>query len=104
MPSYPASASQFLGQTIDNGALRIEVILGAGSFGVVYRAVDTKTGVQYAVKRVKKEGNEIIKLARDRSMPMSRPTPTFSPSIVKSTRAVTPSTYTIFAPAIFTRS
>src|SRR6266702_1715601 len=58
MPSYPASASQFLGQTIDNGALRIEVILGAGSFGVVYRVVDTKTGVQYAVKRVKKEGNE----------------------------------------------
>ena len=58
MPSYPASASQLLGQTIDNGALRIEAILGAGSFGVVYRAVDTVAGVQYAVKRVEKEGNE----------------------------------------------
>ena len=58
MPSYPASASQFLGQTIDNGALRIEAILGAGAFGVVYRAVDTETGLQYAVKRVEKEGNE----------------------------------------------
>ncbi|KAI9448692.1 kinase-like protein [Lactarius psammicola] len=58
MPSYPASASQFLGQTIDNGALRIEAILGAGAFGVVYRAVDTVTSVQYAVKRVEKQGNE----------------------------------------------
>lgn len=51
---YPASATRFLGQTIDNGALRIEVILGAGSFGVVYRAVDTRSGAYYAVKRVEK--------------------------------------------------
>ncbi|KAH9016888.1 kinase-like domain-containing protein [Lactarius hengduanensis] len=58
MPSYPASASQFLGQSIDNGALRIETILGAGAFGVVYRAIDIQTGAQYAVKRVEKEGNE----------------------------------------------
>ncbi|KAI0302457.1 kinase-like domain-containing protein [Multifurca ochricompacta] len=57
MPSYPARASQLLGQTIDNGALRIEAILGAGAFGVVYRAVDTQTGVQYAVKRVEKDGS-----------------------------------------------
>ncbi|KAH9079689.1 kinase-like domain-containing protein [Lactarius deliciosus] len=58
MPSYPASASQYVGQTIDNGALRIESILGAGTFGTVYRAVDTRTGVHYAVKRVKMEGPE----------------------------------------------
>ncbi|KAH8984154.1 kinase-like domain-containing protein [Lactarius hatsudake] len=58
MPSYPASASQFLGQTIDNGALRIDAILGAGAFGVVYRAIDIETGAQYAIKRVEKEGNE----------------------------------------------
>ncbi|KAF8491525.1 kinase-like domain-containing protein [Russula emetica] len=51
---YPASATGFLGQTIDNGALRIEAILGAGSFGVVYRAVDTFSGAHYAVKRVEK--------------------------------------------------
>ncbi|KAF8484049.1 kinase-like domain-containing protein [Russula ochroleuca] len=51
---YPASVSQFLGRTIDNGALKIEAILGAGSFGVVYRAVDTKSGEYYAVKRVEK--------------------------------------------------
>ncbi len=51
---YSASATQFLGQVIDNGALRIEAILGAGSFGVVYRAVDTRSGAYYAVKRVKK--------------------------------------------------
>ena len=54
MPSYPASVSQLLGQTIDNGALRIEEILGAGSFGVVFRAVDTQSGAHYAVKRVEK--------------------------------------------------
>ncbi|KAH9058257.1 kinase-like domain-containing protein [Lactarius vividus] len=58
MSSYPASASLFLGQTIDNGALRIDAVLGAGAFGVVYRAIDTETAVQYAVKRVEKEGNE----------------------------------------------
>jgi serine/threonine protein kinase len=58
MPWYPASASQLLGQTIDNGALRIEAILGAGSFGVVYRAVDTQTAVKYAVKRVEKAGSD----------------------------------------------
>jgi serine/threonine protein kinase len=51
---YHASVSRLLGQTIDNGALRVEAILGAGSFGVVYRAVDTKSGVHYAVKRVEK--------------------------------------------------
>jgi serine/threonine protein kinase len=55
---YPTSASQSLGQTIDNGTLTIVSILGAGSFGVVYRAFDRKTGIEYAVKRVEKEGNE----------------------------------------------
>ncbi len=55
MPSYSKSASQFLRQTVDNGALEIKAILGAGAFGVVYRAVDTLTGVEYAVKRVEKE-------------------------------------------------
>ncbi|KAH9976316.1 kinase-like domain-containing protein [Lactifluus volemus] len=56
--SYPESASQLLGRTIDNGALRIEAILGAGSFGVVYRAVDTRTGAQYAVKCVEKHESD----------------------------------------------
>jgi len=54
MPSYPASATELLGQTIDNGALKLEEILGAGAFGVVYRAVDTQSGAPYAVKRVEK--------------------------------------------------
>jgi serine/threonine protein kinase len=58
MPSYPASASQLVGQTIDNGALRIEAILGAGSFGVVYRALDTQSGTHYAVKRVEKDHSD----------------------------------------------
>lgn len=53
--SYPASATQLLGHTIDNGALRLEAILGAGSFGIVYRAVDTRSGAYYAVKRVEKD-------------------------------------------------
>ncbi|KAH9959050.1 kinase-like domain-containing protein, partial [Russula dissimulans] len=34
--------------------LRIEAILGAGSFGIVYRAIDTRSGTCYAVKRVEK--------------------------------------------------
>jgi len=51
---YSASATRFLGQTIDNGALNIEAILGAGSFGVVYRALDARSGEYYAVKRVEK--------------------------------------------------
>ncbi|KAI9441779.1 kinase-like domain-containing protein [Lactarius indigo] len=67
MPSYPASASQLLGQTIDNGALRIDAILGAGAFGVVYRAIDIETGVQYAIKRVEKEGDEYNQ-ARERQL------------------------------------
>jgi serine/threonine protein kinase len=54
MPSIPASATQLLGQTIDDGALRVEAILGAGAFGIVYRAFDTKSGAYYAVKRVEK--------------------------------------------------
>ncbi|KAF8504894.1 kinase-like domain-containing protein [Russula emetica] len=49
-----SSATHLLGQTIDGGALRIEAILGAGSFGTVYRAVDTRSGAHYAVKRVEK--------------------------------------------------
>ncbi|KAI0301725.1 kinase-like domain-containing protein, partial [Multifurca ochricompacta] len=59
--------SQLLGQTIDNGALRIEAILGAGSFGVVYRAVDTQTGVYYAVKRVEKSGSDYFQ-TREREL------------------------------------
>ena len=55
---YPTSTSQSLGQTIDNGALTIVSILGAGAFGVVYRAFDRRTGIEYAVKRVEKGGNE----------------------------------------------
>jgi len=58
MPSYPASASHLLGQTIDNGALAIEAILGAGSFGIVYRARDTQSGSYYAVKCVQKRGSD----------------------------------------------
>ncbi|KAI0259705.1 kinase-like domain-containing protein [Gloeopeniophorella convolvens] len=56
MPRYHHSASLLVGKTIDNGTLRIEAILGSGSFGVVYRAVDTRTGALYAVKRVEKAG------------------------------------------------
>lgn len=60
MPSYSTSASDTLsaGQIIDNGTLRVESILGAGAFGVVYRAVDTHTGVYYAVKRIEKKAPE----------------------------------------------
>ncbi|KAF8266469.1 kinase-like domain-containing protein [Lactarius quietus] len=52
--STSSSASQYVGETLDNGILRIECILGEGAFGIVYRAVDTVTGVHYAVKCVEK--------------------------------------------------
>jgi serine/threonine protein kinase len=68
MASYPESAFQSLGQTIDNGALRIQAILGAGSFGIVYRAVDTRTGVHYAVKRVEKEFGFEYRQTREREL------------------------------------
>ena len=55
---YPVSAIQLLGQTIDGGALKIQAILGAGAFGVVYRAVDTRSGAYYAVKRVEKQHSD----------------------------------------------
>jgi serine/threonine protein kinase len=55
---YPTSAYQSLGQTIDNGTLTIVSILGAGAFGVVYRAFDRETGIEYAVKRVEKGRSE----------------------------------------------
>ena len=64
---YPTSTFLHLGQTIDNGALTIMSILGAGAFGVVYRAFDTKTGVDYAVKRVAKDGNEYLQ-TRERQL------------------------------------
>ncbi|KAH8994582.1 kinase-like domain-containing protein [Lactarius akahatsu] len=94
MPSYPASASQFLGQTIDNGVLRIEAILGAGAFGVVYRTIDIQTGAQYAVKRVEKEGNEYYQTRERHLHSHVSSHPMCSPSIVivRSTRAITPST------------
>ncbi|KAH9957232.1 kinase-like domain-containing protein, partial [Russula dissimulans] len=38
--------------------LAIEQVLGAGSFGVVYRARDTRSGVHYAVKCVEKRGSD----------------------------------------------
>ncbi|KAH9957233.1 kinase-like domain-containing protein [Russula dissimulans] len=56
MPSHSSFA--LLGQTIDNGALAIEQVLGAGSFGVVYRARDTRSGVHYAVKCVEKRSSD----------------------------------------------
>ena len=55
---YPTSTSQSLGQSIDDGVLTIVSILGAGAFGVVYRAFDRTTGIEYAVKRGEKGGNE----------------------------------------------
>jgi hypothetical protein len=43
MPSwpYPAFVIQLLGQTIDNGTLRIKAILGVGSFGIAHQAINT---------------------------------------------------------------
>ena len=65
MPSYAStstSAGQTVdmsaGQTIDNGNLRVESILGEGAYGIVYRALDIRTGVYYAVKCIEKKSSE----------------------------------------------
>jgi len=55
MTSDPTPEPPSVGQTLDNGTLRIESILGAGAYGVVYDTVDTHTGVHYAVKCVVKK-------------------------------------------------
>lgn len=63
---FPAAATELLGQTIDGGALRIESILGAGSFGTVYRAVDTRSGAHYAVKRIEKDYSDYRQIREPR--------------------------------------
>jgi serine/threonine protein kinase len=93
MASYPESACKSLGQTIDNGALRIQAILGAGSFGVVYRAVDTRTGVHYAVKRVEKEFGFEYRQAREREL---HARVSSHPHVLTFHREVTEDCYTFF--------
>lgn len=58
-----ADESVYLGQTIAD-RFRIEQRLGAGSYGVVYRANDSKAGQLVAIKTVKCTGDETEKQAR----------------------------------------
>lgn len=52
MPSKPAPVHPPLGTLIDGGALELVEVLGVGGYGVVYRAVDTRSRppISYAVK------------------------------------------------------
>jgi serine/threonine protein kinase len=86
---YTSSVTRFLGQTIDNGALRIEDILGAGSFGVVYRAVDTRSGAHYAVKRVEKNGFTIREIQLHKRV-------SFHPNILTFHRVIDAGRYSFF--------
>ncbi|KAG0351416.1 kinase-like domain-containing protein [Gamsiella multidivaricata] len=55
-PSLQPSPVSQLPQTIDNGRLVLQDMLGLGAYGSVYRAIDTQTGQSYAVKSLNKTG------------------------------------------------
>lgn len=51
--SFPVTPESRLGTTLGK-SLRLDSIVGSGSYGTVYRAVDIETKVQYAVKTLTK--------------------------------------------------
>ncbi|KAJ2896930.1 hypothetical protein IWW38_001874, partial [Coemansia aciculifera] len=53
VPAIPIdrqAAGSLVGQAIDNGNLHFVRVMGVGTYGEVYHAVDRNTGESYAVK------------------------------------------------------
>ncbi|KAJ2444336.1 hypothetical protein GGI03_007850, partial [Coemansia sp. RSA 2337] len=59
LPINRLTAGGMTGYAIDNGNLQFARLMGAGTYGEVYHAVDRSTGESYAVKVLPRVPNQL---------------------------------------------